>query len=166
MAVNGITTAEVDSSRRPELSDLPRSGYISLENIRGKGRGVEYRAIRVEELNSSPYDPAEDVTVPRGGADPVVGRWQTDRGTQAVPSVWEFRGDGSLVYERYGMKAFGRWSRQGDRIVAGTTSDDSRLSIQKWFTIASQGRGYMDVVMEGTRPYTWRRLDLPLGESP
>jgi hypothetical protein len=70
----------------------------------------------------------------------VIGRWQTDRGTLAVPSVWEFRGDGSLVYERYGKKAFGRWSRQGDRIVARTTSDDSRLSIQKWFTIASQGR--------------------------
>ena len=96
----------------------------------------------------------------------MIGRWQTDRGTLAVPSVWEFRGDGSLVYERYGKKAFGRWSRQGDRIVVGTTSDDPRLSIQKWFTIASQGRGYMDVVMEGTRPYTWRRLDLPLGERP
>ena len=96
----------------------------------------------------------------------MVGRWQTDRGTLAVPSAWEFRGDGSLVFERYGKKAFGRWSRQGDRIVAGTTSDDARLSIQKWFTIASQGRGYMDVVMEGTRPYTWRRLDLPLGERP
>ena len=103
---------------------------------------------------------------PRGGADPVVGRWQTDRGALAVPSVWEFRGDGSLVFERYGKKAFGRWSRQGDRIVARTTSDDPRLSIQKWFTVASQGRGYMDVVMEGTRPYTWKRLDLPLEERP
>jgi formylglycine-generating enzyme required for sulfatase activity len=73
--------------------------------------------------------------------------------------VWEFRGDGSLVFERYGKKAFGRWSRHGDRIVAQTTSDDPRLGIQKWFTIASQGRGYMDVVMEGTRSYTWRRLE-------
>jgi 3-keto-disaccharide hydrolase len=51
VAVNGITTAEVDASRRPELSDLPRSGYISLENIRGQGRGVEFRAVRVEELD-------------------------------------------------------------------------------------------------------------------
>ena len=51
VVVNGITTAEVDASRRPELSDLPRAGYISLENIGGKGRGVEYRAIRVEELD-------------------------------------------------------------------------------------------------------------------
>jgi hypothetical protein len=51
VAVNGITTAEVDASRLPELSDLPRSGYISLENIRGKGRGVAYRAIHVEELD-------------------------------------------------------------------------------------------------------------------
>jgi 3-keto-disaccharide hydrolase len=51
VAVNGITTAEVDASRRPELSDLPRSGYISLENIRGQGRGVEYRSIRIEELD-------------------------------------------------------------------------------------------------------------------
>jgi 3-keto-disaccharide hydrolase len=51
VAVNGSTTAEADASRRPELIDLPRSGYISLENIGGKGRRVEYRAIRVEELD-------------------------------------------------------------------------------------------------------------------
>jgi hypothetical protein len=51
VVVNGITTAEVDASRRPELRRLPRAGYISLENIGGGGRGVEYRAIRVEELD-------------------------------------------------------------------------------------------------------------------
>jgi hypothetical protein len=51
VVVNGVTTAEADASRRPELIDLPRSGYISLENIGGKARGVEYRAIRVEELD-------------------------------------------------------------------------------------------------------------------
>jgi hypothetical protein len=51
VVVNGITTAETDASRRPELINLPRSGYISLENIRGGARGVEYRAIRIEGLD-------------------------------------------------------------------------------------------------------------------
>jgi Domain of Unknown Function (DUF1080) len=51
VVVNGITTAEVDTSRRPELIDLPRSGYLSLENIREQGRVVEFRAIRVEGLD-------------------------------------------------------------------------------------------------------------------
>jgi hypothetical protein len=51
VVVNGITTAEADASRRPELINLPRSGYISLENIRGGARGVEYRAIRIEGLD-------------------------------------------------------------------------------------------------------------------
>ena len=50
VVVNGITTAEEDASRRPTI-DLPRSGNINLENIGGSGRGVEYRAIRVEELD-------------------------------------------------------------------------------------------------------------------
>jgi Domain of Unknown Function (DUF1080) len=51
VVVNGITTAEADASRRPELSDLPRSGFICLENIRGHGRGVEFRAVRIEGLD-------------------------------------------------------------------------------------------------------------------
>jgi 3-keto-disaccharide hydrolase len=51
VSVNGITTAESDASRRPEPSGMPRSGFISLENIRGQGRGVEFRAVRVEELD-------------------------------------------------------------------------------------------------------------------
>ena len=110
--------------------------------------------------------PAAAVAMPRGGADPVVGRWQPDRGALAVPSVWEFRGDGSVVFERYGKKAFGRWSRQGDRVVARTTSDDMRLVIDKWFTIASRGPRSIDVIMEGTRPYSWRRLDAPLEAKP
>jgi hypothetical protein len=160
----------------PEELGLYQALYpLLVEQRKALGLDAGRSVGRVEARQKSPSSPevgrqavapAAEVAVPRGGADPVIGRWQTDRGTLAVSSVWEFRGDGSLVYERYGKKAFGRWSRQGERIVARTTSDDQRLSIQKWFTIASQGRGNMDVVMEGTRPYTWNRLDLPLGGRP
>jgi hypothetical protein len=39
-----------DASRRPELNGLPRDGYLGLSNIRGQGRVVENRSIRIEEL--------------------------------------------------------------------------------------------------------------------
>jgi hypothetical protein len=130
----------------------------------GESRGGDPIASGAGGMPGAP--PPAAAAEPRRTVDPVIGRWRPDRGTQAVPSIWEFRGDGSLVFERHGKKAFGRWSRQGDRVVARTTSDDVRLAVQKWFTIASSGQGYMDIVMEGTRPYTWRRLDLPLGASP
>jgi hypothetical protein len=51
VVVKGITSAEADASRRPERIDLPRSGFIGLENIHRHARGVEYRSIRVEELD-------------------------------------------------------------------------------------------------------------------
>ena len=51
VVLNAITAAEADASRRPELIDQPRSGYINLKNIGRKGRGVEFRAVRVEGLD-------------------------------------------------------------------------------------------------------------------
>jgi hypothetical protein len=96
------------------------------------------------------------------GTDPIVGRWSSNRGTTAVPSIFEFRPDGSLIYERYGQRALGTWRREGERVVFETTSPDPRLVIRKWLTITSRREHKLDVLMEGERVYSWIPAGAPV----
>lgn len=51
IVLNGEKVQQVDQSTIPEIAEKPLSGYISLQN---HGKPIEFRAIRVMELDETP----------------------------------------------------------------------------------------------------------------
>lgn len=89
-------------------------------------------------------------------ADSIVGSWiSPEKGSE-----WIFSDNGQFTHKPKSGTAFtGAWKQEGNKVTVDAKSvDGGKATLVRSFEIKRMSSTEVDILMEGARPYTWKKL--------